>query len=342
MKNSITIADTVVSPGEKKTINVPLPDLYTSANMDMPVHVINGTEPGPRLFVSAAIHGNEINGIEIIHHLLKSSEMKNLKGALIAVPVVNVYGFISKSRYLPDRRDLNRSFPGSSRGSMASRLAYLFTNEIIKQSTHGIDLHTGAIGRTNLPQIRAELSFSMEIKRMACAFGSPVVMDTKKLLPGSIRETAHKQGVPVLLYEAGEALRFDELSIKAGVAGVINVMRFLEMLEPDGSHCNIKDKPLLASSSNWVRAPQSGILRAGAELGAHVEEGEIIGRISDPFGDDEEDVLASACGIIIGRTKLPLVYEGEALFHIAHFHEPSGVLKAIENMQNTHQVDDAS
>ncbi len=336
MNTSITIADTEVLPGEKKTINVPLPDLYTSTDINMPVHVINGKEAGPRLFVSAAIHGNEINGVEIIHRLLNLPEISSLKGTLVAIPVVNVYGFISQSRYLPDRRDLNRSFPGSSKGSMASRLAHLFTNEIIKQCTHGIDLHTAAIGRTNLPQIRAELSFSMEIKKMACAFGSPVVMDTKKLLPGSIRETAHKNGVPVLLYEAGEALRFNEVSITAGVSGVIGVMQFLEMLEPDGSHCDISKKPLLASSSNWVRAPQSGILRAVANLGTHVEEGEVIGIISDPFGDNEEKVLASACGIIIGRTKLPLLYEGEACFHIAHFHEPSGVLKAIEALHNQH------
>ncbi len=339
MKTNITIAGHEIQPGEKKTINVPLPDLYTSANIDMPVHVINGVEPGPRLFVSAAIHGNEINGVEIIHRLLKSPDITHLKGTLIAIPVVNVYGFIAQSRYLPDRRDLNRSFPGSKKGSMASRLAYLFTQEIIKQCTHGIDLHTAAIGRTNLPQIRAELNHGMEIKKMACAFGAPVVMNSKKLLEGSIRQTASQLDIPILLYEAGEALRFNEVAIKAGVHGIISVMQFLEMLPPDGSHCDISKKPLLAHSSSWVRAPQSGILRAVAELGTHVEEGEVIGIVSDPFGDNEEKILADGCGIVIGRTKLPLVYEGEALFHIAHFHEPSGVIKAIEALHELHGSD---
>ena len=337
MSNSIIIGEIEIKPGEKKTINLPLPDLYTSSNIDMPVHIINGREAGPTVFISAAMHGNEINGVEIIHRLIKSNEMKNLKGTLIAVPVVNVYGFIAQSRYLPDRRDLNRSFPGSGKGSMASRLAHLFMHEIVRKCTHGIDLHTGAIGRTNLPQIRAQLDLGMEIKKMACAFGAPVVMDSKKLLDGSLRKAASKHNIPILLYEAGEALRFDEMSIKIGVSGVINVLQFLGMLTSEGSHCDISKKPLLATSSNWVRAPQSGILRAVAEVGTHVEEGEVIGIVSDPFGENEEQVLATACGIIIGRTKLPLVYEGEALFHIAHFHEPSGVIKALEALRNKHR-----
>ncbi len=340
MNNPIRIGGEDIKPGEKKTINLPLPDLYTSANIDMPVHVIHGVEPGSRLFVSAALHGNEINGVEVIHRLLKSEKIKHLKGTLIAIPVVNVYGFIAQSRYLPDRRDLNRSFPGHSKGSMASRLAKLFMTEIVTKCTHGIDLHTGAIGRTNLPQIRAKLDHGAdngaEIKKMACAFGAPVVMDSKKLLEGSLRKAAAKHDIPILLYEAGEALRFDELSIKAGVTGILNVMGYLGMISTEGSHCDISKKPLLATSSNWVRAPQSGILRAVVELGTHVEEGETIGIVSDPFGENEEKVLSTACGIIIGRSKLPLVYEGEALFHIAHFHEPSGVIKAIEALHNQH------
>ncbi len=334
--SNITIGDHEVRPGEKKTINLPLPDLYTASNIDMPIHVINGTKAGPRVFVSAAMHGNEINGVEIIHRLLKSAEITDLKGSLIVIPVVNVYGFIAQSRYLPDRRDLNRSFPGSKKGSMASRLANLFMKEIVEQCTHGIDLHTGAIGRTNLPHIRAELDLGEEIKKMSCAFGAPVVMDSKKLLVGSLREAASKRNIPILLYEAGEALRFDEISIKAGVSGVINVLQFLGMLSSEGSQCDISKKPLLATSSNWVRAPQSGILRAVAELGTHVEEGEVIGIVSDPFGENEAKVLATACGIVLSRTKLPLVYEGEALFHIAHFHEPSGVVEAIEALHDLH------
>jgi len=340
MKNSISIGGEEIKPGQKKIINLPSPDLYTSANIDMPVHVINGIEPGPRLFVSAALHGNEINGVEIIHRLLKSEKIKHLKGSLIVIPVVNIYGFIAQSRYLPDRRDLNRSFPGHSKGSMASRLAKLFMTEIVKKCTHGIDLHTGAIGRTNLPQIRVKLDHGadggMEIKKMACAFAAPVVMHSKKLLEGSLREAAAEYDIPMLLYEAGEALRFNEISIRAGVSGILNVMGYLGMLPADGSHCDISQKPLLATSSNWVRAPQSGILRTVVELGTHVEEGEVVGIVSDPFGDNEEKVLSTACGIIIGRTKLPLVYEGEALFHIAHFHEPSGVIKAIEALHNQH------
>jgi len=334
---AITIAGTTVQPGEKTTISLPLPDLYTSSNIDMSVHVINGLKAGSCVFVSAALHGNEINGVEIIHRLLKSDQITYLRGTLIVIPVVNVYGFIAQSRYLPDRRDLNRSFPGSKKGSMAARLANLFMKEIVEKCTHGIDLHTGAIGRTNLPHIRAELAQGEEIKRMACVFGAPVVMNTKTLLKGSLREAASRHNIPMLLYEAGEALRFNEVSIKVGLSGVINVLQYLDMLDTEGgSHCDIDKRPLLAIDSNWVRAPQSGILRAVAEIGTHVEEGEVIGIVSDPFGENEEKVLSTACGIVIGRTKLPLVYEGEALFHVAHFHEPSGVVEAIEALHTKH------
>jgi len=196
-------------------------------------------------------------------------------------------------------------------------------------------LHTGAIGRENLPQIRAKLDQSEEIKHMACAFGAPVVKNSDVFLEGSLREAAFAHNIPILLYEGGEALRFNELAIGMGVSGIIRVMRYLQMLK-SGQSCDIKKKPLLTETSKWVRAPQSGILRTDISLGEHVAEGDIIGHISDTFGKNEEEVLATACGIIIGQTKLPLAYEGEALFHIAYFHEPSGVLKAIEELHEEH------
>lgn len=336
MGMTIEINGKAINPGEEVFIDLPLPPLYTHESLSMPVHVINGKHSGPRLFVSAAIHGDEINGVDIIRRLLKHEEInaENLHGTLIAIPVVNVYGFISKSRYLPDRRDLNRSFPGSSSGSMASRLAHLFIHEIAAQCTHGIDLHTAAEGRENLPQIRASLK-SKEIKKMACAFGAPVVKHNETFLEGSLRETVDKLNIPVLVYEAGEALRFDELSIRAGVDGVINVMRSIKML-PNFEQCRLDKHPSLTYSSKWERAANSGILRTVIPLGERVKEGDLLGIISDPFGEKEEHILSSTEGIVIGKSTLPLVYEGEALYHIAHFDAPKSIAQSVEDFQLHH------
>jgi predicted deacylase len=300
----------------------------------MPVHVINGRRDGPVLFVSAAIHGDEINGVEIIRRLLNTRQIKKLKGALIAVPVVNVYGFITQSRYLPDRRDLNRSFPGSETGSMAARLAYTFMQEVVSQCTHGIDLHTGAIGRENLPQIRAKVIDAPETAAMACAFGAPVILNAE-LRDGSLREAVDELGIPVLLYEAGEALRFNEVAIRAGVIGVTRVMRHLGMLAKNKSQKALA-KPLVALKSQWVRAPQSGVLRMVVPLGAQVIKDAIIGRVADPFGEQEQEIRAPVSGIVIGKTNLPLVYEGEAIFHIARFKQADSATESVEAFQEEH------
>jgi len=324
----LSIDGIVVEPGSRITIDLPVGRLYTHAPMTMPVHVINGRKPGPRLFVSAAIHGDEINGVEIIRRLLKMPILKRLRGALITVPIVNVHGFIHHSRYLPDRRDLNRSFPGSEKGSLAARLAHLFMREIVCNSTHGIDLHTGASNRDNLPQIRANMD-DEETARLAYTFGAPVILSSS-LRDGSLREAAAEQGIPMLLYEAGEALRFDEVSIRAGVRGILNVLRSLDMLAPSHKKTRLSRTSVVAQSSSWIRAPDSGILRPMVSLGAQVDKGSLLGIVSDPFGERETEISATFKGIIIGRTNLPLVNEGDALFHIARFH---GLEKAAERVE---------
>ena len=334
MSRAIRLGEINVASGEQRSIELPLPSFYSHSPVMMPVHVINGRRDGPVLFVSAAIHGDEINGVEIIRRLLNTRQIKKLKGALIAVPVVNVYGFISQSRYLPDRRDLNRSFPGSETGSMAARLAHTFMQEVVSQCTHGIDLHTGAIGRENLPQIRAKVVDAPDTAAMACAFGAPVILNAE-LRDGSLREAVSEFGIPVLLYEAGEALRFDEVAIRAGVKGITRVMRHLGML-PKSKSRKPPSKPLMAKKSQWVRAPQSGVLRMVVPLGGQVTEGDIIGRVADPFGEQEEEICATVSGIIIGKTNLPLVYEGEAVFHIAHFKKPDSATESVEAFQEEH------
>jgi predicted deacylase len=298
--------------------------------MALPVQVVRGKRDGPNLFVSAAVHGDEINGVEIIRRLLRLPSLKRLRGTLLAIPIVNVYGFVSRSRYLPDRRDLNRSFPGSERGSMAARLAELFLKEIVDKCHYGIDLHTAAVHRQNLPQIRANLD-DPETARIAHAFHVPVLLNSN-IRDGSLRQVAADRGIPILLYEAGEALRFDEHSIRAGVKGIVAVMRELDML-PVTSRPRKQNESLVARASTWVRAGGSGILRIVAALGARVRKDEVIGVIADPFGQQELEVCANASGIIIGRTNLPLVNEGEALFHIARFESTRMAENAVEAFQ---------
>lgn len=309
----ITIGGVTIQPGQRRYVDLPLPPLYTQTSVAMPVHVIHGKLAGPVMFITAAIHGDEINGVEIIRRLLATKSLSRLTGTLIAVPVVNVYGFVTQSRYLPDRRDLNRSFPGSERGSMAARLADTLMSEIISKCTHGIDLHTAAAGRTNLPQIRADLDANPELLAMAEAFAPPILLDSSTR-NGTLREAAGK--LPLLLYEAGEALRFDDVAIRAGLKGVLNVMRHLHML-PAIKTREKKNRTWIANNSVWMRAPQSGVLRSRIALGGMVTKGMVLGYISDPFGESEQEVLSTVSGVLVGSTKLPLVHEGEALFHVA-------------------------
>lgn len=324
------LGETVVNPGEEKYLELPLPGLYTHTKVYMPVHIKCSKSAGPVLFICAAVHGDEINGVEIIRRIINSPSIKRMKGTLIAVPVVNVYGFINKSRYLPDRRDLNRSFPGSVKGSMASKLAHFFLENISSQCDYGIDLHTAAISRDNFPQIRAFLD-NDEINDLAQAFGAPVVLHSD-LREGSLREAASRHDSKVLVYEAGEALRFDEVSIRGGVNGIINVMRNIGMLAKSRKKARIE--PAISRSSKWVRAPQSGILRSTNPMGQRINKGDILGFVSDPFGETEVEVIAPVSGMVIGKTTLPLVHEGEAIYHIARFDELEEAEDVVETFQN--------
>tara|TARA_R110001592_G_scaffold67059_1_gene205856 strand:- start:27808 stop:28821 length:1014 start_codon:yes stop_codon:yes gene_type:complete len=331
MTTPLEIAGHKILPGETKKIELPTVSLYTDTNMSIPIFVKRGKRDGPTLFVSAAIHGDELNGIEIISRLINSKKINSLKGTLIAVPFVNGYGVLSQSRYLPDRRDLNRSFPGSKRGSLAGRIAHLFLNEIVAKCDYGIDLHTGAIHRTNLPQIRANLD-DPETLEMAKAFGIPVLLNAN-LRDGSLRQEANDLGVKILLYEAGEALRFDELSIRAGVKGIINVMRHLGLLNKSRAKTHTTD-PFVANQSSWVRATNSGFINYKSELGDYVEKGECLASIKDPFGEVLDTVVSNTNGIIIGKQNIPLAQEGEAMYHIAYFNKPTDVAEHIEIMND--------
>src|SRR3569623_1737771 len=262
--DGLLINKTRVAPGARTTIDLRVARLYTHSEITMPVHVVHGRQPGPRLFVSAAIHGEEINGVEIIRRLLRLPLLKRISGVLLAVTIVKVHGFIHQSRYLPDRRDLNRSIPGSADGSLTAPLAHHFKKEIIRNATHVIDLHTGALHRANLPQIRADLN-DKETARLARSYRVPVLLNTP-VREVSLREMAARQRLPMLMYEAGEALRFDEAAIVIGVRGIVDVRYALEMLPSGKAGRRSHSKAVVSESSTWIRSPESGIFRTTRPL----------------------------------------------------------------------------
>lgn len=336
-KESIVIGEEQIKPGERRTVFVPLPKLYDWTPISLPIHVINGVEAGPALCITAAIHGDEINGIEIIRRLLQKKGLKHIRGSIIAIPIVNVYGFLYQERYLMDRRDLNRSFPGGPKGSLASILAGIVSTEILPQSHYVIDLHTGSNHRFNLPQIRANLDMP-GLEELALAFNVPVILHST-FRDGSMREYANGQGIPILVYEGGEALRFDELAIRTGINGILSVMVALGMIKP-GRYGLKKCTPTISRNSYWLRAPISGILRHIKNAGSRVSKGQVIAIIANPTSSEEYMLESPVSGIIIGESMLPLVHAGQALFHIASFEKLNVVEEQLGNIQEVFNLND--
>jgi len=333
---SFDIAGVSVEAGTRKTINIPVSTLSDHTPVTLSAHVIHGRSAGPTIFVSAGIHGDEVIGVEIVRRLLRTKNLKSLRGTLIVVPIVNTFGFINHSRYLPDRRDLNRCFPGTPNGSLASRLAHIFMKEIVTRCSLGIDLHSAAINRINLPQVRVSANNSNSLK-LARVFGAPVIL-TSALRDGSLRQEAKNIGVDVILYEAGEGMRFDEMSVRAGLAGILRTMKEIEML-PKAGIAKPKAKSLICTKSNWLRAPTGGLLRMFKSEGDVVEEGDIMAAISDPFGEVEIEVTSDYSGIIVGRAVIPVVYEGDALFHIAAITSADDAEATVDDLAT--QLEDA-
>lgn len=330
------IAGQTVKPGTRKTIEFPVSVLSDHTPVTMSVSVSHGKVDGPTMFVSAGVHGDEVIGVEIVRRLLRKRGLKSLKGTLIVIPIVNAFGFMIHSRYLPDRRDLNRSFPGSVNGSLASRLAYIFLNEIVSKCDLGIDLHSAAIHRTNLAQIRISPD-NARTAELAEVFGAPVILQSP-LREGSMRWAAKDINKDVLLFEAGEGLRFDEMSVRAGLAGILRVMSHIGMISGKGV-AKTKSPSQYCISSKWLRAPVGGLLRTFRGDGDVVGEGDLLAAVADPFGEMEQEIAAPFDGIIVGRAVLPIVNEGDAIFHLARV---KSVSKAEETMgeMNTQLSDD--
>lgn len=311
---SFALGPVKVRAGSRKEVALPISRLVTGAEVSLPVHVLHGRQDGPTVWVSAAIHGDEVVGIEVVRRVMALLDPRQIRGTLIAVPIVNVIGVMTGDRYLPDRRDLNRSFPGSARGPLAGRIAHLLMTEVVSRCEVGIDLHTAADRRSNLPQIRCDLE-DTQTRALAEAFAAPV-LNHARLRDGSLRWAAREAGARVLLYEAGEAWRFDEWAVQPGVDGVLRVLAALEMIPAEQAPAAPEKPSALCWTSGWVRARRDGLLHMDVSLGQTVAVGERLGALYDSFGRRQATVKADRAGIVIGRTEAPLVHRGDALVHI--------------------------
>jgi len=331
MKNAnITICNETIHSGEQVSLALPLPELFSCAPMYMPIKVIHGRQAGPCLLVIAAMHGNELNGAEVVNRLLQSKGISKLKGTLIAVPIMNVYSFINKTRTMPGGATLGTSFPGNSHGSHAARLAHLFCSEVFALADYCIDLQTGWLNHSNLPQVFATDDNQKELE-LAHAFGAPVISELAAQ-KGSLRAFANTKEKPYLVYEAGEAMRFDETSIRIGVKGVTNVMKHIGMISKVSKSNSSKQKSFLMRDNQWIRSPTSGISHAVVKLGQQVKKGELLTIIKDPFGAGSDiSVTSPFNAVVVSINNLPLVYEGLPLFQLAAFERLSLAATHIED-----------
>lgn len=311
----LIIGERVIAPGERVSIELPVGNITSSSPVNLPIEVVHGRKEGPCLLVTGCLHGDELNGAEIVRRLLRSSSLKKIRGTLLAVPVLNLPAFLMRTRYLPDRRDLNRCFPGAAAGSLGARLAKVITSQLLPLCDAVIDLHTGAVNRPNLPQIRIS-SGDSEAMRLAKTFGAPVIM-VAQVRAGSFRGACMEAGKPVVLFESGEAARLEAATIRFGMRGIMAVMRQLGMFPPRKEKEAAKPPPVICQRSSWERSPTFGLFTPLVSLGKAVVENDLLGFVADPLGGDEFSVEASREGIVVGRTNEGLVDEGDALFHIA-------------------------
>lgn len=336
MKNKkLQICDAIIQPGEEANLALPMPEQYSCAPMFMPIRVIHGKSAGPCLLIFSTLNGNELNGIEIVNRIIGDISASQISGTIIAIPVVNVYGLTHYPRPLPGGGSLAASFPGSSRGTYGERLADVFTQELLKKADACIELQTGGLNHNILPQVYCNFE-NNEIRRLAKAFCSPVV--TNVTLEGNkLRQTTENLDIPLIVYQGGEAMRFDENAITVGFNGVKNIMRHLKLLkEPLEQDV----RPIFSQEENWIVAHAGGILHTDTSLGQVIKKGEKLGRLSDPFGtDDSLTVKSPRDGIIVGINTTPLIHEGLPLFKVASFVDDERAENVIEEWNQQQDED---
>lgn len=329
----LTICDTVVHPGETANLALPMPELYTCAPLYMPIKVIHSKKQGPCLVIFSVLKGSELNGLEIANRIIESMTPSQIAGTIIAIPVLNVYGLTHFPSTLPTGSNLSQCFPGNERGTYGERLAHLVTQEILAKSNYCIELQTGGINHNILPQVYCNFD-DKRAKDLAKIFKAPIV--TNLTLEGNaLRQTTEKFEAPLLVYKAGEAMRFDENAINLGVNGIKNVMRAISMLEKEEKK---EVTPIFSKEEEWIVAHKGGILHHSVTLGQTIEEGDVIGMISDPFGADiHEPVHSPQKGIVVGINTSPLIHEGLPIFKLASFLNYEKAEAVIEKWDRVNQ-----
>lgn len=314
-KKPIIILGESILPGENKTIDMEIAKLHNTAKLKIPIIVRRSKIDGPIVLFSAGIHGDEINGVEIVRQLITKKINKPKRGTIICIPIINMFGFINKTRQFPDGRDLNRVFPGSKNGSLASRFAFHILNEIMPLVDYAVDFHAGGASRFNAPQIRIAPK-NPELKILADVFNAPFTLFSKNIV-GSFRNASHKLNVKMLLFEGGKSLDIDDAVAASGIQGVKRILSYLDMLDPKHIIEVPKSPTIYIDKSSWVRAQCSGLLHDHGCIGRYVSKGGLLAVITDPFGQFERKVNAPNDGYIINANLSPIVYQGDAVYHIS-------------------------
>jgi uncharacterized protein len=321
-RTPLTVGGRTIEAGTTAEILFKISEFYTANPVNIPVTVIRGREDGPVVFLVAAIHGDELNGVEIVRQSLLGLSHDRIRGTVICVPVVNRFGFLTQSRYLPDRRDLNRSFPGSPTGSAAARVAAVVFREIVRPSACGLDFHTAAFGRVNLPHVRADMR-DPKAKKLARWFGAELIVDD----PGrrkSLRAAATAAGAPCAAYEAGETSKFQRREIRKGLFGVYNVLAGLRMLDIPRREPRFQ---VVVKRSDWIRAERGGIIDLRVRPGDLLYRGDTVGVITNPFGREVVTVRSQTTGVVLGTSTLPVANPGDALVHVARLDRTLGIVE---------------
>lgn len=314
-ERDIVILNERIALGESKTIDFSIAKLYTTTPVEIPIIIERAKVPGPTILLTAALHGDEINGVEIIRQVIAKKYNKPKRGTIICVPILNVFGFLNSNRFYPDGRDLNRVFPGTKTGSLASRVAYHFTKKILPHADYCIDFHTGGASRHNAPQIRIKPG-DEKLLELAKVFNAPFTVYSNTI-EKSYRITCAKMGIPSLLFEGGKSLESNKEVVKEGVDGVLRILHYLDMLNKKTVPAAAHGKTVIISKTKWVRAQRSGLLHIKVASNKHVEKGELLATITDPYGKMRFKVSAPNEGYIINVNQSPIVNQGDAIFHIS-------------------------
>lgn len=319
INHRMEILNTAIGLGESKVLNLNIAKLHTRTSLAVPIIIERGKEDGPCVLLTGGIHGDEINGVEIVRQFIAKGYHKPQRGTIICIPVINVFGFLNQNREFPDGRDLNRFFPGSKRGSLASRFAYYIIKEVVPHIDYCMDFHTGGAARFNYSQIRLDAD-CLETLNLAKVFGTKFIVDAENR-DRSFRKTLASMGKKVLLFEGGKSMHLDRVVTRVGLNGILSVLQHLGMRDFRGelagfAHLYV-NKPILIKESTWIRAKHSGMFRTVVKLGSKVQVGDKIGSISDPYGDFEVAVKATCNGYIICANHAPIVNQGDALIHIS-------------------------